>query len=71
MKSGFGNHTDKNTCSVNIGNVVAFGLEEDLGMDPLSDQLSTALTIFFVPYVLLQVPSNLLLKRFRPHVWRL
>ncbi|KAJ5601239.1 hypothetical protein N7510_010773 [Penicillium lagena] len=54
---------------VNIGNAVVFGLEEDLGMDPKSNQFNTALTIFFVPYVLLEIPSNLILKKLRPHIW--
>ena len=30
---------------------------------------ATALTIFFVPYVLFEIPSNLVLKRLKPHVW--
>ncbi len=28
-----------------------------------------ALTIFFVPYVLFEIPSNVILKKLRPHVW--
>jgi MFS family permease len=27
------------------------------------------LTIFFVPYVLFEIPSNIVLKRLKPHVW--
>ncbi len=30
---------------------------------------NTALAIFFVPYILLEIPSNILLKKFNPHVW--
>lgn len=30
-----------------MGHAVVFGLEEDLGMDPKSNQFNTALTIFF------------------------
>lgn len=30
---------------------------------------SSALTIFFIPYVLFEVPSNILLKRFSPRIW--
>jgi hypothetical protein len=40
-------------------------------MDPKSNQFNTALTIFFVPYVLLEIPSNLILKKLRPHIWRM
>lgn len=25
--------------------------------------------VFFVPYVVFEIPSNMLLKRFSPHVW--
>ena len=31
--------------------------------------IETAMTIFFVPYVIFEVPSNILLKRFSPRVW--
>lgn len=27
------------------------------------------LTIFFVPYILFEIPSNLLMKKFNPHIW--
>lgn len=30
---------------------------------------NTALVIFFVPYCLFEIPSNLLLKKFRPNYW--
>ena len=33
--------------------------------------VSTKVVGSFVPYVLFEVPSNLLLKRFKPHVWRM
>lgn len=54
---------------VNISNARSFGLEADLNMNPKSLQFSTAVVIFFVPYVLLEIPSNVLLKKFSPHVW--
>lgn len=38
-------------------------------MDPKSNQFNAALTIFFVPYVLLEIPSNIILKKLRPHIW--
>ena len=31
--------------------------------------LLTRRRIFFVPYVLFEIPSNILLKRLKPHVW--
>lgn len=52
---------------VNIANANVFGLSDELGLK--STQYNTALVIFFVPYCLLEIPSNILLKKFRPHVW--
>ncbi|KAL1296862.1 hypothetical protein AAFC00_004480 [Neodothiora populina] len=52
---------------VNIANANVYGLSKDLGL--LGHEYNTALVIFFVPYILLEIPSNILLKRFRPHVW--
>ncbi|KAL2181969.1 major facilitator superfamily domain-containing protein [Thermothelomyces heterothallicus CBS 202.75] len=52
---------------VNIGNARAFGLEEELHMGGV--EYNTALTIFFVPYIVFEIPSNILLKHFTPRVW--
>ncbi|CCM03964.1 uncharacterized protein FIBRA_06120 [Fibroporia radiculosa] len=52
---------------VNISNAALFGLETDLKL--VGTQFNTALVIFFVPYVVFDIPSNILLKRFKPHVW--
>lgn len=44
------------------------GLAEDLNLDGV--QWNIVLSVFFVPYVLLEVPSNMLLKKFkRPSVY--
>ncbi|KAL4948868.1 major facilitator superfamily domain-containing protein [Aspergillus filifer] len=52
----------------NIGNAKIEGLTTDLGLDGV--KWNIVLSIFFVPYVLLEVPSNMLLKRFaRPSVY--
>lgn len=53
--------------SVNIGNARLYHLEEDLGLS--SQQFQIALSIFFVPYLLFEVPSNLVLKQFTPRRW--
>ncbi|EEP79537.1 conserved hypothetical protein [Uncinocarpus reesii 1704] len=53
---------------VNISNAVIFKLREDLNITT-GTQYNTALTIFFVPYVLFEIPSNILLKKLRPHLW--
>ncbi|KAI9794954.1 MAG: hypothetical protein M1833_007328 [Piccolia ochrophora] len=52
---------------VNIGNAVIYGLEKDIGLR--GNQYNIALTVFFVPYVIFEFPSNLLLKRFKPQIW--
>jgi hypothetical protein len=55
---------------VNISNAAALGLKDDLNIAE-GTKYNTALTIFFVPYVLFEIPSNILLKKLRPHVWRM
>ena len=52
---------------VNIGNANVYGLSTDL--DLTGDMYNTALCVFFVPYIVFEIPSNVLLKRFRPHIW--
>jgi MFS family permease len=53
---------------VNISNANIFGLSKEL--DLLRDnRYNIALVIFFVPYVLFEIPSNVLLKKFKPNVW--
>ncbi|KAM0271646.1 hypothetical protein ACHAQH_009014 [Verticillium albo-atrum] len=52
---------------VNIANANVFGLSEELNLD--GNLYNNALVVFFVPYILFEIPSNILLKKFRPHVW--
>ncbi|KAF2705280.1 MFS general substrate transporter [Pleomassaria siparia CBS 279.74] len=51
----------------NIGNANVAGLTTDLGLHGL--QYNTAVTLFFVPYTLLEVPSNIILKMMKPSRW--
>ncbi len=53
--------------SVNISNALIMHLQRDLHLK--GNQQNVALTIFFVPYVLFEIPSNILLKHFKPHKW--
>ncbi len=53
---------------VNIGNAAVYGLQRDLGL--VGNDFNIALTVFFVPYVLFEIPSNIVLKQLKPHVWR-
>jgi len=52
---------------VNIANAKAFRLQEDLHLQRV--EYNTALTIFFVPYIVFEIPSNILLKKLRPATW--
>jgi len=54
---------------VNIANARSFNMEKDLGMDVGGTQYNSALVIFFPPYILAEIPSNIFLKRFSPKVW--
>jgi sugar phosphate permease len=47
----------------NIGNAKIEGLDRDLGLTGV--QYNIALSLFFVPYILLEVPSNVVLKKFK------
>ena len=52
---------------VNISNANVYGMSTDLNL--VGNQYNIALTVFFVPYVLAEVPSNFFLKKCKPHVW--
>ncbi|TFK24972.1 MFS general substrate transporter [Coprinopsis marcescibilis] len=51
----------------NIGNAKIIGLVEDLKIAP--PEYNTALALYFVSYVLFEVPANIILKRFDPQIW--
>ena len=51
----------------NIANAAVYGLQDDLNLT--GNQYNTALTIFFVPYIAFEIPSNILLKKLKPRVW--
>ncbi|KAI1034578.1 hypothetical protein LB504_004476 [Fusarium proliferatum] len=52
---------------VNIGNARLYGLEEDLGL--VGDQYQLAVSVLFVTYIASELPSNLVIKKFRPSRW--
>ncbi|ODH50390.1 hypothetical protein GX48_03505 [Paracoccidioides brasiliensis] len=52
---------------INIGNARLQGLERDLGMS--GHDFNIALFIFFVPYMICEVPSNIILKNVSPSTW--
>ncbi|KAL8688123.1 MAG: hypothetical protein Q9218_005885 [Villophora microphyllina] len=52
---------------INIGNARIEGLERDLNM--AGNDYNIAVQVFFVPYILLEVPSNIILRRIAPSNW--
>lgn len=52
---------------INIGNAKLQGLEEDLGM--VGNDYNIALSIFFIPYILCEIPSNLIMRKVAPSTW--
>jgi hypothetical protein len=52
---------------INIGNAKIQGLTQELHMS--GTDYNATLLVFFVPYILLEVPSNIVLKKFEPSWW--
>lgn len=52
---------------INIGNARILGMEKDLNMSGYDYNIT--LVVFFIPYILLEVPSNILIRKLRPSTW--
>ena len=52
---------------INLGNVRVLGILPDLHLK--GNAFNIALQVFFVPYILVEIPSNLLLKKVTPSTW--
>ncbi|KAF9151000.1 hypothetical protein BG015_007192 [Linnemannia schmuckeri] len=52
---------------VNIGNAKVAGISESINLTP--SEYNWALSIFFVGYVIFEIPSNILLKKMGPRKW--
>lgn len=50
-----------------VGNAKVAGMNQDLKLT--GTQYNIALTVFFFPYALLEIPSNMVLKVMRPSLW--
>jgi hypothetical protein len=50
-----------------LANARVQGIEESLGLQ--GSEFNTAISIFFVGYIGLQIPSNLILTRLRPSIY--
>ncbi|KAK7061707.1 MFS general substrate transporter [Favolaschia claudopus] len=51
----------------NVGNARIAGLEKDLHLH--GNQFNIVLTVFYASYLLVEVPSNLVMKKVRPNRW--
>ncbi|KAG5734030.1 hypothetical protein E4T56_gene5208 [Termitomyces sp. T112] len=51
----------------NIGNAKIVGLATELEIS--GSEYNTALALYFVAYVLFEIPANIILKRFNPQIW--
>ncbi|KAL4880894.1 major facilitator superfamily domain-containing protein [Aspergillus karnatakaensis] len=51
----------------NVGNARLEGLTDDIGMS--GNQYLTGLTLYFVGYVIFEVPCNIVLKKTTPRIW--
>ena len=54
---------------VNIGIALTLGLPKNLHLNSKSNQQDVAITIFYVLYIMFEIPSNLLMRYFKSHVW--
>ncbi|EED20890.1 transmembrane transporter, putative [Talaromyces stipitatus ATCC 10500] len=52
---------------INLGNVAVLGIIPELKLG--GNGLNIALQVFFVPYILFDIPSNIVLKKVRPSTW--
>lgn len=52
---------------INLGNVSVLGILPELNMT--GTDMAIAMQIFFVPYIIADIPSNIILKRFSPSTW--
>lgn len=53
----------------NLANARIQGLEKSLHISPKSNGYNIALFSFTIPYVLFEVPANIMLKKIRPQWW--
>ncbi|KAL2824930.1 major facilitator superfamily domain-containing protein [Aspergillus cavernicola] len=51
----------------NVGNARLEGLTDDIGMT--GNQYLTGLTLYFIGYVVFEVPCNIILKKTTPRIW--
>ncbi|GAA6014330.1 hypothetical protein JCM10207_005423 [Rhodosporidiobolus poonsookiae] len=53
----------------NIGNAKLFNMLDDIGLASYPASYNTSLALYFLGYVLFEIPANIVLKRFNPKIW--
>ncbi|GAA6033948.1 hypothetical protein JCM8097_000423 [Rhodosporidiobolus ruineniae] len=53
----------------NIGNAKLYGMLKDIGLASKPESYNTSLALYFLGYVLFEIPANAVLKRWNPKVW--
>ncbi|GAA5820723.1 hypothetical protein JCM3770_005264 [Rhodotorula araucariae] len=53
----------------NIGNAKLLGLMADIGLAKKPEAYNTSLALYFLGYVLFEIPANIVLKKFNPRIW--
>ncbi|KAH7013993.1 major facilitator superfamily domain-containing protein [Ilyonectria destructans] len=51
----------------NMGNAAVLGMREDL--DLTGNRFNIALSLFFIPYVLFEIPANMVQRQIGPKIW--
>ncbi|KAJ6031548.1 hypothetical protein N7540_002280 [Penicillium herquei] len=52
---------------VNISNALTMSMPTDLNL--YGDRENVALLIFYIPYIIFEIPSNVIMKKVKPHFW--
>lgn len=54
---------------INIGNARLQGMEDDLNMTGGGGDYNLTLFVFFIPYIIYELPCNLIMKKMAPSTW--
>lgn len=52
---------------VNISNALTMSMPTDLNL--YGNRANIALLIFYIPYIIFEIPSNIVMKKLKPHIW--
>lgn len=52
---------------LSVGNAIIQGLPEELNMR--GTEINVAILIIFIPFILFEIPENMILKKTKPYQW--